>query len=163
MQSALLLRQGTDHHDHLTAFHFGHVFDFAQFGDVTSNPFQQFAAQILVRHLATPEAQRDLYLVAVFQEFVDIAHFDFVVMRVGVGPEFDLFHLNDLLLFARFAFAFLLFIFELAEIHDFANRGIGVRRNLDQIKTDLFCHLHSAGRCNHPDIFTFSADQADFI
>jgi hypothetical protein len=75
-------------------------------------------------------------------------------MGVGVGAELDLLDLDRLLLLARFGFAFLLFVLELAEIHDLADRRIGVGRDLDQVEPGLErpCPWPSAG-CTTP---TFS-------
>jgi hypothetical protein len=56
----------------------------------------------------------------------------------------------------------LLFILELAEIHDLADRRIGVGRNLDKIKPGLFSQIKGACRGNDPDIFAFCSDQSDF-
>ena len=79
-----------------------------------------------------------------------------------LGRNFDLFHLDDFLLLARFAFAFLLFVFELAEIHDLADRRVRVWRNLNQIEAGISGELHGFGGMNHPDIVTIGADQANF-
>ena len=68
VETELFLRQRADHHDHLTAFHLGHVLDLAKVLDVFGHTFQQFTPKILVRHLTATEAQRDFDLVAVFQE-----------------------------------------------------------------------------------------------
>src|SRR5262249_36238161 len=58
--------------------------------------------------------------------------------------------LDDLLLLARLVLTLLLFVFELAEVEDLANRRIGVGRDLDQIEA---C-FDGAGNCvvprNHP-------------
>ena len=43
---SLFLGQGADHHDHLTAFHFRHVFDLAEFFDV----FGQLTSTLLFHH-----------------------------------------------------------------------------------------------------------------
>jgi hypothetical protein len=56
----------------------------------------------------------------------------------------------------------LLFIFELAVIHDLADRRICVRGNLDQIKTSLLCHIKGARRGYDTDVLTFCTDEADF-
>ena len=55
-------------------------------------------------------------------------------MFVGLGTEPNFLHLNDFLLFTRLAFLTLLLVLELAEVHDPANRRIGIRRDLDQIE-----------------------------
>ena len=129
---------------------------------VLGHPFQQFTAQILVRHFTATEPQGDLDLVAVFQKLEDVAHLDVIVVGIGVGAELDLFDLDDLLLFAGLGLALLGFVFELAEIHDLAHRRVGVWRDFNQIKPGFLGHHQGAGRRNYADVFTFGADQADF-
>jgi hypothetical protein len=53
-------------------------------------------------------------------------------------------------------------VFILAEIHDLADRGFGVGRDLDQIEPRLFGHLHRARRGYDTDVFAICANQADF-
>lgn len=158
-----LFWQRADHHDHLAAFHFGHVFDFAQFGNIRRDAFKQLAPKILVGHFAPAKAQGDFDLVSFFQELHDVAHFHVIVMGVGSRAELDLFDFDCGLLFAGFGFAFLLFIFELAEIHDLADRRGCVGGNLDQVEAGLLGQGQAALRCDDANIFAFGADQADFI
>jgi hypothetical protein len=115
-----------------------------------------------VGHFAATEAQSDLHLVAVFQEFVDVAHFDIVVVGVRVWTELDLFDLDDLLLLAGLGLALLGFVLILAEIHDFANGGIGVGRDFNQVQPCLVCHFHGTGGGDHAGIFAVSSDEPDF-
>ena len=161
MLQNLFLGKRADYHDHLTAFHLGHVFDLAEILNVLGDAFQKFTAQILVCHLSTAEAQGNLDLIAVLQKLEHIAHLDVIVMRIGVGPELDLFDLDDLLLPTSFAFAFLLLVLELAKIHDFADRRVRVGRNFNQIKAHVGGHLHRFGGMNYPDVFTFGTNQAN--
>ncbi len=158
----LFLGKWANHHNHLTALHLGHVFNLAHFLDVLGHAFQQFPAQVLVRHFAAAEAQGNFDLVALFQKLEDVLHLDVIVMGVGVGPEFDLFHLDDFLLLSGFAFALLLFVLVFAKVHDLADRRVRVRRDLDQIEAGISGELHGFGGMNHPDIFTFGANQANF-
>jgi len=158
-----LLWQLPDHHNHLAAFHLGHAFDLADILDVFGYPFQQFAAQIDMRHLAAPKPQADFHLVTIGQKLEHVAHFHVIVMGVRIGAELDFFDLDDLLLFTGFGLALLLFVFELAEIHDLAHRRIGVGRNLDQIQTGIIGHLHSTRRGHNPCVFAIGSDQPDFI
>ena len=151
-----------DHHDHLAPFHLGHVFDLAQFPDIFGHTFQQFAAQVLVRHFPTAESQCDFHFIAVFQKLVHVAHLDVIVMGVGVGAELHLLHLDHLLLLARLGFPLLLFVLELAVIHDLAHGRRGVGRNLDKVEPGLFGKFHATGGGYNADIFAVRADKADF-
>jgi len=158
-----LLRHLPDHHDHLAAFHPRHAFDLADVLYVFGHPFQQFAAQINMRHFAAPKPQADFHLVAIGQKLEHIAHFHIIIMGVRIGAELDLFDFDDLLLLAGFGFALLLLVFELAKIHDLAHGRIGVGRDFDQIQTGIISHVHGARRGDNPYVFAVGSDQPDFI
>ena len=133
------------------------------FFGVGSNAFQQLAAKVKVRHLTTAETQSDFHFISVFQELIDVAHLHFIVIRIRVWTELDLFDLDDLLLFARFGFALLRLVFEFAEIHDLTHGRVGVRRDFDKVETSLFGHLHGARWRYNADVFAICANQANFV
>lgn len=54
--SSALLRQWTNHHHHLTAFHLGEVFHLADLLGVLGDTFQQLSPEVLVCHLTATEA-----------------------------------------------------------------------------------------------------------
>ncbi len=153
---------GRDHHHHLPAFQLGEGFDLADLGHVGLDPFQKLQSKLLVGHLAAPEAQGDFHLVAFLQELHHRAHLHVIVMRVGAGPELDFLDLDDLLLLAGFRLALLRLVFELAEVHDLADRRDGRRRDFHQVQSGFLGHLHRAGRGHDPDILAIRPDQADF-
>ncbi len=155
-------RKRADHHNHLTAFHFRHVFNLAEFFRVFGDTFQKLTTQILVRHFATAEPQGHFHLVTILKELDHVAHLDLVVMHIGARTEFYFLDFNGFLLFAGFGFPLLLFVFELAIIHDLTDGRIGIRRNLDEIKSGFSGHIHGSGGGYDPDIFTLCADQANF-
>jgi len=161
-QNLRLLGQRADHHDHLATFHLRHVFNFADLFHVFCDAFQQLATEVLVGHFTAPETQSDFDFVAVFEEFENVAHFHAIVMGIRVGTELDLFDLDGLLLFPGFGFTLLLFIFELTEVHDLANRRVCVGRNLHEIQTSFVSHGHGFGRVHDTDVFAVCANQADF-
>ena len=92
------------------------------------HPHQHVHAELLVRQLAAAEAHGHLDLVAFLDEFEHAAHLDVVIVVVDAGAQLDLLDLDDLLLLARLVLVLLLFVFELAEIEDLADRRIGVGR-----------------------------------
>jgi len=156
-----LLWKWPDKHDHLTAFHLGEVFDPAKLFGVFGNTFQQLTAQFLVRHFPAAETQGHLHLVPVFEELEDVAHFHIVVVAIRVWTELHFFNFDGFLLFARLSFFLLSLVFELAIVHDFADRRICVWRDLYQIEARVFGHSKGPFRAHYTDIFTFSADQAN--
>jgi len=87
-----------DHHDHLPAFQFGELLDNDQVRQLVTDALQQRHPQFLVRDFTTAKTQRDLALVTLIQETLDVAQLDVVVTIVGPGAEFDFLDLDDLLL-----------------------------------------------------------------
>ncbi|MPL73075.1 hypothetical protein SDC9_18868 [bioreactor metagenome] len=150
-----------DHHHHLPALELRHAFDLAGLADIGGDAVQQFEAKALVRHFAAAEAQGDLHLVAILEEAHHRAHLDLVVMGVGPGAELHFLDFDDLLLLAGFGLALLLFVLELAVVHDLAHRRHRRRRDLDQIKPGLFGHHHRARRGDDAHVLAVRPDQAD--
>src|SRR3546814_14736150 len=72
--------------------------DLAVLADVFLDLPGQILAQILVRHLATTEADGDLDLVALFQESKHVAQLDLVVAHVRDRTELHFLDLDLLLL-----------------------------------------------------------------
>jgi hypothetical protein len=60
-------------------------------------------------------------------------------MITCLGAQADLFDLNFGLGLSGFAFLLLFFIKELAVVDNLANRGIGIRGDLYQVKTCVIC------------------------
>ena len=116
-----------------------------------------------MRHFATTKTHGDLHLVAVFKKLEHIAHLYAVIMFVRIRAKLDFLDLDDLLLFARFGFTFLLFVFVLAEIHDLAHGRLGIGRNLDKVEPSFIGHFHGTLRRHNADVFAVRPDQADFI
>src|SRR5690606_19393249 len=110
-----------------------------------------------------PEAQRDLGLVAVFDEAAQIAQLDLVVAFIGPRPELDFLDLDDLLARARFLLAFLFLVLELAVVHQAADRRAGRGGDFNQIDVVLLGHGHGFGRADNAQLLAIHADQADFI
>ena len=120
-------RRKLDDHDHLPAFHLGHLFDRAQLFEIVPYPGEKLRAQFLVRHFPTSESQRHFGLVAVFEEFAQLAHLHIVVAFFRARPELDFLDLHLLLLALRRLLLLVLLKHEFAEIHDSANRWFSVR------------------------------------
>jgi len=89
---------------------------------------------------ATPEEERDLDLVAFDQEFLDVIKLCLVVVLLDRDMEFDFLDGQAVLVLSRDPLLFGLFVPELAEIHNTADRWIRVRRYLDKIEALLSCH-----------------------
>src|SRR3984957_19407691 len=127
-------------HDDLAAFETRFLFDLGDLCGIAFHPVEQLVAELLVGHFAAAEPQRDLDLIAFFEESLDRAHLHLVVVIVDHRPQLDLLDLDDLLLLARLGGFLLRLIFVFAEIEDFADRRDRIRRDLDQIEPGLLRH-----------------------
>lgn len=112
-------------------------------------------------HFAATETQGDFHLVAVFQELEHVAHFDFIVIAIGVRAELDFFDLDDLLFLTGLSFFLLSLVFELAVIHDLADGRVRVWRNLDEVEPCFFCHFHGTLWRYNAHVLAIGPDQAD--
>ena len=115
-----------------------------------------------MRHFATTKTHGDLHLVAVFKKLEHIAHLYAVIMFVRIRAKLDFLDLDDLLLFARFGFTFLLFVFVLAEIHDLTHGRVSIWGNLHQIQSSLLGLFHGCTRRYNAAVFTIGTDQSNF-
>ena len=112
-------------------------------------------------HFPAAEPQRDLDLVTVLQELENTAHFDIVIIGISVRTELDFLDLDYLLFLAGFRLTLLGLVFELAEVHDLADRRCCIWRNFNQIQTSFLGHFHSTIRRYDADVFAICTNQAD--
>src|SRR5471032_3214110 len=89
---------------------------------------------MLVCHFAASEAQSDLDLVTLVEEALHRPHLHVVIVIVDGGAHLDLLDLDDFLLLAGFVGFLLLFVFELAVIHQLADGRLVVGRDLDHVE-----------------------------
>lgn len=123
-----------DDHEHASSFHLRPDFDnrnILKFGDKSlQRPLPKFH----VGDFPTTEHYGDLGLVPLFQETADVFDLECKVMVVGLGAEFHFLDLDMHLLLLGFLKFFTLLVFELAEVHDPADRRHRSRRHLYQVK-----------------------------
>ena len=112
--------------------------------------------------LAAAEEHADLAAVAVFEEAADVAHLGLVVMVVGLGTDLDFLDLHHSLVLLGFLLLLLLFVLELAEVHDAADRGFGVGSHFHQVIALLMGHSDSVRTGQDADLFTFRANDPHF-
>src|SRR5690606_31417113 len=147
-----------DHHDHLPALELRKLLDGAVLLQILLHAPEQLRAELLVGHLAAPEAQRDLRLVALTQEAHQVAKLDLVISLIRAGPEFDLFDLRLLLLLAGGLSLLVLLEHELAVVHDPAYRGVRVRCDLDEVQTRVFGGRKSLLNAHDADLLAVGTD-----
>ncbi len=109
--------------------------DLAHFVERSNHIVDQLSTFVDVRDLAASEYDRDDDLILVAKKPARLIELEVDVVLSGFWPEANL--LNLALMRVGFAVLLLLLIFELAEIHDSANRGSLAGRNLDQVQIQL--------------------------
>src|SRR5262249_37599265 len=112
--------------------------------------------------LATTEPQRDLHLVAIFEEALDGAHLHVVIVIIDAGPHLDLFDFDDLLALARFGGLLLLLVFVFAVIEDLGHGRRGVRRYLDEVETGIDRAGQGISHGDDTKVLAGMVNQADF-
>ena len=129
----------------------------------TRNLRKKFLSERRMRHFTATETYSDFDSVAIVQE-LDCA-FDLGIEVVGVDARghANLLDLDDLLVLSSFLFLLELLEPELAVVHDLADRGNGVRRNLDQIEIFFFGQRQSSGGRHNTKLIAFSSDHAEFL
>src|SRR3954468_6526499 len=101
---------------------------------VSLEALEQLVAEALARHLAAPALDGGLHLVPFPQEADRVLELEVIVMLVDVGPELDLFDVDDLLLLLRLVRLLLLLVTEPAQIQDPAARRRGPPRDFPQVE-----------------------------
>src|SRR5690606_9624786 len=81
---------------------------------------------------------------------------------VRLRPELNFLNFNILLLFPSLALAPLFLVLKLAKIHDPANGGISIWRDLDQVKIAGLSHFQRAAEGYNSDIPVILRNQTNF-
>ena len=125
------------------------------------NPFQHTTSQILVRHLTTAEPDGELHLILILKELVRVAHFCLIIVIVDTWPHLDFFEFDNLLPFPSLVGFLLLFVFKLAEVHDFADWRVYIWRYLNEIEAGIGGAVERITGANYPEVVTFIIEEAD--
>ena len=111
---------------------------------------------------ATTEHDRDLDLVALLKKPDHVALLGLVVVRIDLRSQFHFLDDRLRLVAARFALLDCGFIFELAVVHEFRDRWLTVRSNLDEVKVCVSCEPQRLVDADDTDLFAVGSDQTDF-
>src|SRR5690606_29050019 len=106
---------------------------------------------------SSAKPQRDLRLVALFEESPQVAQLHCVIAFVGAGPELHFLDLDDLLLEPGVVLPLLLLVLELAVVHQAADGGNRLRCDLDQVDLGLFGHAHGLPQADDADRLVLNA------
>ena len=83
-------------------------------------------------------------------------------MGFSLGPELNLFCLNDRLFLLGFLLLFLQLIPVLIKIHNPTDRRIGLTGNLDQVQILVICNIQSFLYGHNPELFAIRINKPDF-
>ena len=148
-------------HDHGPAFHSRRLFDDAVRPELIGELIEERFAEIRVGHLAPPKEDRQLDLVSGVEELRGLPAFGLEVMVVDLGPDADLFQLDDVLVAAGLALFATLLVPKLAVVHKPADGRHRIGRHLDQVESTLARHLERVKCWNDPDLLAVLVDQPD--
>src|SRR5581483_88149 len=152
---------GRENHHHLPSFHLRILLQLGEGFRVLLHAGEQVHAQMLVRHFAAAEAQRDLDLVAVVEEALHRPHLHVVIVIVDGRAHLDLLDLDDLLLLAGLVGLFLLFVFVFAVIHQLADGRLVLGRDFDHVEAFFLAQGQSLFQADFAIFVPVDADQED--
>ena len=145
----------------VAAFHSGLALSYSVLDQVLREADQQFAADVGVRDFPASKLDDGFDSIAFLQKANGVIFLEIVIVIVGVGAEFQLLHLDDVL----FALGFVLFLFvlvlPLAVVHRFGDRWLGCGGNEDKIEAHALGFANGLVR-GHDFNGTVGEDGADF-
>src|SRR5579862_7097487 len=106
-------------------------------------------AHVLVRHLAAAMENHGLHFVAFAQEPYDLVLAHLEIMLGGRRPKLHFLYMAAFLVPLRFMRFLALLVLKLAVIDQLADRGHGVRRNLDHVQAGIPRRLHRVEQGHH--------------
>ena len=119
-------------------------------------------AELTVRHLTAAKPDRGFYFIAVRQPLSRALHPVLVIVIVGTRAKLHFVDGDRDLLLLRLVCLLLRFVLVFSKVDDPANRGIGVRSNLDEIQTFLAGSTDGIAHIHHAELFSFLANHAYF-
>lgn len=120
-------------HGHEPTFGFWLKFYLCRFLEIFLNPGQQICTPVHMGHFSASKTDSNFHLIAAVEEFRHSTGFDQIIMRIDIGPHFDLFDLLGLLALLIGRFFLLGFETHFTIVEDFADRKVRIRRHFHQI------------------------------
>ena len=128
---------------HEAAFQLGAFFHVGDLSTAGGEIQEQLLTNIGMRHFTAAEADADLDPVAVCQELLGSLDLGVQVIGVDAGAHTDLLDLHDPLVLFGILLPLLLVVAEFGIVHDLADRGNGVGRDLQDRKSTRLNSSHS--------------------
>jgi len=129
---------GGEENGHTASLKLGGLVEIGNLGAFGGKLLQKHLAYLGMCHLTAAETHRNLDSVAIGKELLGILELGVKIVGIDAGRHADLLYLDDTLILLGFLLLLGLLKAELAVVHDAADRGIGARSDLDQVKL-LFC------------------------
>jgi hypothetical protein len=146
---------------HVAALLLGRLLDRGEIAEVLVEAVEQGAAALGMGLLATAEHDRDLDLVLLVEEALDVALLRLVVVVGDLRPELDLADVDLLLVLARLLGLLLLLVLVLRVVEQAADRRARVGGDLDQVEVGLAGDPARLVGVDDADLLTVGTDQAD--
>jgi len=149
------------HHDHVPAVLLRRTLDHTQLGDVVGQPLQEPVSEFRSGLLPTAEHDGHLDLVPCLEEAHDVTLLGLVVVGIDLRPELHLLDDGQHLVTTRLPGFLRTLVLELSIVHELADRGSGLRRDLHQIEVGLLRKAHGLADRHDADLLTLGADEPD--
>jgi len=123
----------------VASFEPGLAFHGAVLGQIRRKAHQKLLAQIGVGDFAPAKLNHGFDAISFLKEADGVILFEIVVMVVGIGTEFELLYLDDMLFLLGFVLFFLEFVGIVAKIDSFSYRRNGSRSNQNKVEAQFLC------------------------
>src|ERR687886_1873420 len=155
-----VLPRGQNHH-HVAPVEVGLALDPPQVLKVVREPYQEPLAELGVLHLAAPEHDRNLDLVAAAQKALDVSSLGVEVVVTYLGSELYLPHVDVDLLLAGGLAGLLLLVLVLAVVHGADHGRVGVRGYLHEVQIHPLGVVHCFADVLYPQLLAVGRDQTN--
>src|SRR5215213_6205030 len=146
--------------EHLVPFHPWPCFNLTDVHEVVLQFLQYSRTQFTVRHLAAAKPDGGLDFVALLEPRARMLHAILVVVIVRSRSKLNFLDRDRYLLLLCLVRLLLRFVLVLSEIDYSANRGIGVRSDLDEVQPLFPGGAHGIAHVHHAQLFSFVTNHA---
>ena len=148
-----------EHHRHVAPFLHRALLDYADLGELFGEAVENRGAALGVRHLAPAEHDRDLDLVLVAQEALNVVLLGVVVVLGDLRAELDLAHGDLLLVLAGLLELLCLLVLVLGVVEHPADGRARLGRDLHQVEFPFLGELERVGGLQDADLLALVVDQ----
>src|SRR3954463_43933 len=158
----LLLAMRGHHHDHVAPVLLGLELDVAELLHVLGEPLEQPEPELGARLLTAAEHDRDLDLVARFQEPHDVTLLGLVVVRIDLRPELHLFDDRVHLVAACFTGLLRVLVLPLSVVHELGHGRTGGGSYLDKVEIGFLSESQGVADGDDADLLAVGTDESHF-